>query len=62
VRAQVGDDVPEHLHCERDRPRERANVFVVWQEASIEFFVFEFEVDSVEEANSPGNRVQLARS
>lgn len=29
VRAEVGYDVPEHLHCERDGPRERADVLVV---------------------------------
>jgi hypothetical protein len=62
VRTEIGYDVSQHLHCERDGPRERADILVVRQKATIELFVFEPEVYPVEETDGPGDWVQLARS
>lgn len=62
VRTEIGYDVSQHLHCERDGPRERADVLVVRQKATIELFVFESEIYPVEETDGPGDWVQLAGS
>jgi hypothetical protein len=53
VRTEIGYDVSQHLHCERDGPRERADILVVRQKATIELFVFEPEVYPVEETDGP---------
>jgi len=62
VRTEVGYDISKHLDSERYRSSECANVLVIWQEPATEFFVFEFKVDSVKDANGSGNWVQFARS